>query len=66
MLIYKIDKFILSKFTHPQNVTSVEILIPQLVDKKEPDEKEYVDCHPDHLQVQPGDRISTSWCTVKL
>lgn len=37
-------------FTHPQEVSRVEILIPQVVDAVKPNEKEDVDAHPDHLQ----------------
>lgn len=37
-------------FTHPQEVTRVEELIPQVVEEVKPNEKEDVDAHPDHLQ----------------
>lgn len=37
-------------FTHPQEVTRIEKLIPQVVEEVKPNEKEDVDAHPDHLQ----------------
>lgn len=39
--------------THPQQVTRVEELRPQIVEEVKPYEQEDVDAHPDHLQTQP-------------